>query len=132
MDYVKARYSVRLIQTLDNINFRDVSAHRSLRQTGGHLRHGPARADSLHLDPPVGQVPDPAGHPEPPGGPLDKAAVANALDLPLDQEPSTGHFPAPALRARRPSTRTGRTEMPMIAMITAVKLSRTTGMLPKR
>lgn len=132
MNYMETRYNLSFIRNLDYFHFRDVSTEWSSGKAGTHLRQGTRRAGSLHLDPAVSQVPDPPGNPEPQGGPLDKPAVADALDLSHDQEPSPGHFPAPALLARSPSTRTGRTEMTMIAMITAVKLSRTIGMFPKR
>ena len=82
------------------------------------------------LDPAVGEIPRVAAQAEGPGVARDEPAESNALHVTRDEE-SAGH----AGRLRRAFTASntiGMTESAMIARITSVKFSRTTGMLPKK
>lgn len=67
------------------------SAHfresRTLMQARGQFVQLRGHADSISLHAPVIQIPDPASHPDVPGGILHKRAKSDALD-PAGNQPS--------------------------------------------
>ena len=83
-----------------------------------------------NLDPPIGQIPGPADDAELAGDMAHENPEAHTLHSPADQVPP-GHAALPRL-LRANSTTIGRSETPMMPMTTRLKLSRTTGRLPKK
>src|SRR5579864_4913337 len=113
-----------------DLESRHVRARRALAEQRLQLVERLVRARRHDLHPPIRQVLRPAAQPEARGVPVDEPAKADALHLPAD-DVAAGHAPA-RRQARNASTAAGMREIAMIARITRLKFSRTTGRLPKK
>ena len=91
-------------------------------------RLGVATAD--HFDPPVGQIPGEPRHSQRPGVPRHEPSEPDALHHARSPETGWSRRLAPPRPERLMAI--GITEIAMMARMTSVKFSRTTGMLPKK